>query len=124
MLWSLSASTLAVREDPLPTPDPEPAHPQWPGHRLVGSAPLLAGAWRVGAWVRPDGVADIARFRPGDEGPPITLMTSTRPIFGVFYLGLPDAVGGTLFFAEKVGKSHYRLVSMGWSEAGLRTAGQ
>ena len=124
MLSMEGGSTLHVRHDPTPTIDPEPPHPEWKDHRFAGSAALRAGAWRVGAWVAPDGTTQIARYRAGDKATPITLMTSAQPIVGLFYLGLPDAVGGTLFFAQRLAPSHYRMVSMNWSEEGLRTPGR
>lgn len=113
-------SRLDVRDDAWPAADPEPPHPRWKGHRFSGSAPLAFGTWRVGAWVRPDGATDIARYRPQDGSPPIILMTSEKPVLGVSYLPLPDAVGGSLLFAQRLGPSHFRMVDMGWSEAGLR----
>jgi hypothetical protein len=120
MLSAPRGSTLEVRDDSMLPADPEPPHPEWQGHRFVGSASLLSGNWRVGAWVRRDGVTDIARYRPGDETPPISLMTFAQPLVGLYYLGLPDAVGGTLFFAQRLGPSQFRMIAMDWSEAGLR----
>lgn len=101
-------------------PDPEASHPNWRGHRFTGSARLMAGTWRVGSWVRRDGTTEIARYRPGDESEPITLLSSAQPIVGLFYLGAPDSVGGTLFFAQRLGKSNFRMITMPRSEAGLR----
>jgi hypothetical protein len=114
-------SKLEIRDDHRLASDPEPPHPEWPEHRFTGSASLLAGTWRIGTWVRRDGTTDIARYRPEDTRLPILLLTSARPVVGIYYLGLPDAVGGTLFFAQRLGPSHFRMVQMGWSEAGLRS---
>lgn len=124
MFWTRGRSTLEVRDDRMLPADPEPAHPNWQGHRFVGSASLAAGAWRVGAWVRSNGTTDIARYRPGEKTNPIILMTSAEPIVGIFYLGAPDSVGGTVFFAQRLGQSRFRMIAMPWSEAGLRTPSQ
>jgi hypothetical protein len=118
-LWTKGGSTLEIRDDHMLPADPEPPHPKWQGHRFVGSASLAAGAWRVGTWVRCDGATDIARYRLGNEAPPMRLMTSALPIVGLFYLGAPDSVGGTLFFAQRLGQSQFRMIAMPWSEAGL-----
>lgn len=117
-------STLHVGHDPLPAPDPEPPHPDWKGHRFVASASLLSGSWRVAAWARRDGVTDIARYRPGDTTAPIILMSSARPLIGLSYLGMPDSAGGTLYFAQRLGRSAFRMVAINWSEGGLRGPGR
>lgn len=114
--------TLQVRHDPPPLRDPEPPHPEWKGHRFVTSAALQAGTWRVGAWVSPDGATEIARYQTDARTAPLPLMTSAQPIVGLYYLGLPDALGGTLYFAQRLSGSRYRMVSMNWSEQGLRTS--
>lgn len=124
MLWSREQPRLEIRDGHMLPADPEPAHIEWTGHSFAGSAKLLVNTWRVGAWVRPDGTTDIARYRPGDTAPPIILMTSVQPILGLFYLALPDAPGGTLFFAQRLGQSQFRMIAMPWSEAGLRTSKQ
>jgi hypothetical protein len=121
MLSVPRGSKLEIRDDNISPADPEPPHPVWRGRHFVGSASLLIGTWRVGAWVRGNGATDIARYRLGNEAPPITLLSSSQSVVGLFYLGLPDAVGGTLFFAQRVGPSHFRMVAMDWSETGLRT---
>jgi hypothetical protein len=120
LLWPMETK-VEVRYDPIPQADPEPPHPTWNGRRFVGSAALMAGTWRVGAWVRPDGTTDLARFRADDGAAPIPMLTSARPLVGIFYLGAPDSVGGTLSFAQRLGHARFRVVSMAWSEAGLRS---
>ena len=124
LLWTRGGPTLQLRGDPILPADTEPAHPNWEDHRFAGSASLAAGTWRVGLWVGPGGITDVARYRPGDPAHPIILMTSALPIVGLFYLGAPDSVGGTLFFAQRLGRSNFRMISMPWSEAGLRIPNQ
>jgi hypothetical protein len=114
-------STLDVRDNPTAMVDPEPSHPEWKRHQFAASTSLAFHTWRVGAWVRPDGATDIARYLPGNSAAAILLMTSAWPILGVSYLPLPDAVGGTLFFAQRLRGARFRLVAVNWSEAGLRT---
>ncbi|MEQ7874729.1 hypothetical protein ABDK56_12070 [Sphingomonas sp. ASV193] len=121
MLWTRGGPSLSVREDQMVPSDPEPAHPYWPRHRFVGSASLAADGWRVGLWVRSDGITDVARYRPGERKHPVILMTSAKPIVGLFYLGAPDSVGGTLFLTQRLGQSRFRMLSIAWSEGGLRT---
>lgn len=120
LFWTGGEAGLRLRDDHMLPADPEPPHPDWKGRRFAGSASLIAGTWRVGAWVRRDGTTDIARYRPGDATLPITLMRSAQPVLGLFYLGFPDAVGGTLFFAQRLGRSQFRMAAVPWSEAGLR----
>lgn len=120
MLWTRGQPKLEVRDDKMLPADPEPQHPEWPGHRFVGSASLAAGTWRVGTWVRGDGRTEIARYRPNDPAAPVSLVTSAKPIVGLFYLGAPDTFGGTLFFAQRLGRSQFRMITMPWSEAHLR----
>lgn len=120
MFWTRAGPALRLRDDHKLPVNSEPPHPDRKDRRFVGSASLIAGPWRVGAWERRDGTTDFARYRPGDVSSPLPLMTSARHIVGLFYLGLPDAVGGTLFFAQKLGPSRFRMIAMPWSEAGLR----
>ena len=121
LLLSVTESRVEVRNDQTPAVDPEPPHPTWKGRRFEGSANLMAGTWRIGAWSRPEGKTDFARYRTDTAAEPIPLLTLTRTLVGVFYLPAPDTAGGTLYFTQRLGRSRFRMVSMVWSEKGLRS---
>lgn len=117
----LEPTALKVRERPRWPDGPEPTSPAWSSRRFIRSDGLYHGDWRIGLWFRADGRYELARYRVGAADVPISLMISGTPVVDLTYLPAPDAVGGSLSILQRTGKSRYRVLSLSWSEKGLRT---
>jgi hypothetical protein len=109
-----------IREGPLPGSEPETDHPEIPGGRFVSSTLLGIGDQRAGLWIQANGQSLIARYRPGKPESLDSLMSSSLPVMGVFYLGAPDSPGGNFQFWQRVSANTYRFVIVGWTEQGTR----
>lgn len=99
--------------------EPDTPHPTVPGARFVGSTSLVIGLQRAGLWVTPDGRSTIARYTPGGASV-IPILSSHLRLLGLAYLPSPDAPGGYFKLWQRVGRSSYRSIAIGWSEVGLR----
>lgn len=111
---------LITRDDQIFPPEQEPEHPNIPGARFVSSASLMIDHLRAGLWIQPDGRSLIARYQPGSSDAPVPILRAFDPIIGLFYLGAPDAPGGTFQFWQTLPGKTYRHVSVSWTEEGVR----
>lgn len=111
---------LITRDDAVPAPEAEPAHPTVSGATFISSTGLTIGDQRAGLWSQPDGTCLIARYRPGQSDQPTPILVSKVPILGLFYLGAPDSPGGAFHLWQRLPMNRYRYIHIAWSEVGVR----